>query len=626
MSDHGRWQVDDEGEGRNEETRKWIAEASVDFSGLRFVARSHLDKKQSEPKNEEQELSQPNIQPLFVEGAAIDFGGFSFPWLANFERAEFHGEAWFWGTAFNGQAKFQDAKFLEKAIFEGAQFYRPVWFARDQMMFLQSTKATFGVTSYRSWKHSFDPEGDHTPHAAEFYGQAEFVNAQFHNWSWFGNVKFHDTARFNDVQFHLTGFNRTEFKDAVFVRVEFKEQADFSGAIFQERGTFSDAKFQGITEFGRAQFNGHAEFEHTQFHDEARFSNAQFNGGATFWSTQFRGWTTFGEGQFQQQANFRYAAFQERVSFENAKFLGASWFAGAAFHASASFREAKFGTKEVATDADFTGIKVDRDFDLTRAEFVKVPVFKQADFKQAPDLDNVKFKLPSFWRRPEADLIATYRALRRMAIQGADYEREQMAFMGEIRSKRGTEHKWYHGGFWFGIFYDALSDFGGSLWRPFLAWALCIVGFAIYFLGQNPDMTAKREELHRGGAIGQAITYSITAWNAAWQQPLPACVNEGDLDTSQTGFSGLVNKVRSKTNIVNEALSIAYHNAVVVLDSSGDSAHRSFGCLYGLERYGGNPVAYVPRSVAIASGIQKVLSAIFIFLFGLAVRNMLKMK
>jgi hypothetical protein len=64
----------------------------------------------------------------------------------------------------------------------------------------------------------------------------------------------------------------------------------------------------------------------------------------------------------------------------------------------------------------------------------------------------------------------------------------------------------------------------------------------------------------------------------------------------------------------------------VLLDSSGDSAHRAFGCLYGVERYGGNPVAYVPRSVAIASGIQKLFSAVFIFLFGLAVRNMLKVK
>lgn len=47
---------------------------------------------------------------------------------------------------------------------------------------------------------------------------------------------------------------------------------------------------------------------------------------------------------------------------------------------------------------------------------------------------------------------------------------------------------------------------------------------------------------------------------------------------------------------------------------------------YGVERYGGNPVAYVPRNVAIVSGIQKLLSGVLIFLFALALRNMLKMK
>jgi hypothetical protein len=87
-----------------------------------------------------------------------------------------------------------------------------------------------------------------------------------------------------------------------------------------------------------------------------------------------------------------------------------------------------------------------------------------------------------------------------------------------------------------------------------------------------------------------------------------------------------VEKARAATNLVNEALSVSYHNAVILLGASGDSVHRAFGCLYGVERYGDNPVAFVPRSVAIASGVQKLLSAVFIFLFGLAVRNMLKVK
>jgi hypothetical protein len=64
--------------------------------------------------------------------------------------------------------------------------------------------------------------------------------------------------------------------------------------------------------------------------------------------------------------------------------------------------------------------------------------------------------------------------------------------------------------------------------------------------------------------------------------------------------------------------------SVILLDNS--VTHQAFGCLYRVKRYGGNPVAYVPRSVAIASGVQKLFSAVFIFLFGLAVRNMLKVK
>jgi hypothetical protein len=44
--------------------------------------------------------------------------------------------------------------------------------------------------------------------------------------------------------------------------------------------------------------------------------------------------------------------------------------------------------------------------------------------------------------------------------------------------------------------------------------------------------------------------------------------------------------------------------------------------LYG----GGTPVAIVPPQVAFWSAMHKLWSAIMIFLFGLALRNMLKMK
>ncbi|MGO8955605.1 MAG: hypothetical protein ACLPWS_00195 [Rhodomicrobium sp.] len=165
--------------------------------------------------------------------------------------------------------------------------------------------------------------------------------------------------------------------------------------------------------------------------------------------------------------------------------------------------------------------------------------------------------------------------------------------------------------------------------RPVISWALLIVVFAIYFLAQNEQTNAPvakpTEDLW-----SQTVSY-VSMVVKALRAP-PYCypgtspASSDPKESPDDRFTGLVEKVRASTNIVNEALSVSYHNAVMVLDSSVDSAHRALGCLYGVERYCGNPVAYVPRSVAIASGIQKLLPAIFIVLFGLAVRNMLKVK
>jgi hypothetical protein len=122
--------------------------------------------------------------------------------------------------------------------------------------------------------------------------------------------------------------------------------------------------------------------------------------------------------------------------------------------------------------------------------------------------------------------------------------------------------------------------------------------FAVYFLGQSPERAKLRRTVPHEGFFRQVSLYSAIAWKASFGRLPTACVSRrlpsGDLEKdSQYGVTRLAEPIRSQTNLVNEAFSIAYHNGVILLDSSGDSAHRAFGCLYGVERYGGNPVAYV---------------------------------
>ena len=96
---------------------------------------------------------------------------------------------------------------------------------------------------------------------------------------------------------------------------------------------------------------------------------------------------------------------------------------------------------------------------------------------------------------------------------------------------------------------------------------------------------------------------------------------------NETIGGGLSEKLRSQTNARAEALHLAFRNALVVLDGGSDASHRMYGCLYGLELYAAqNPVPIVPSAVSTASAIQKLISGVLIFLFGLALRNMLKVK
>ena len=124
---------------------------------------------------------------------------------------------------------------------------------------------------------------------------------------------------------------------------------------------------------------------------------------------------------------------------------------------------------------------------MTGARFSKVPSFCQADFKQAPDLDGVDFPLPPAepLMSGDPDLIPKYRAFRRMAIQSADYDREQRAFKGEMRSRRWKIDKFWHPEGFFGWCYDWAADCGRSIVRPFAIWLLSVFVFAVLYLPEG---------------------------------------------------------------------------------------------------------------------------------------------
>ncbi len=400
------------------------------------------------------------------------------------------------------------------------------------------------------------------------YGERVFgENTETENWL------REASCDFSEIVFDASGLEdqETELENIQTRRMDFGglrraayQLPKFDGFIFPSDCDFWLSTFLEPASFSHSVFHGFAGFRRTRFANIVWFNKATFKQAAWFARTKFISVADFEEATFLGWARFAGTQFEEDCTFTRSTFLGRACFWGCKFSTVASFDRAKFGS-----EADFNGTSFERFFDLRQSVFTEVPAFNQANFKRPPDLDGMKLSLPGFWRASKASLVPTYRALRRVAIQGADYEREQMAFKGEIRSKRGTEHKWYHAAFWYGLAYDALSDFGRSISRPSLIWLISIAIFAFFYLVNSSKLENAFADCIAAGAPNYESALIIS-----WKNALP--------------FIGI--------------------------DSKAEEIARS--CLYGATASGG---------IAI-QGLQKVWSTVLLFLFLLAVRNQFRIK
>ncbi len=388
-----------------------------------------------------------------------------------------------------------------------------------------------------------------------FPGNAQFNGATFAGLAWFTDATFSGKASFGNATFS----NSTSFGGTTFLG-----NASFSSAIFSGNARFDNTTFRGVASFSAVSFYKDSSFRTAEFWERAEFDSVSFFGETIFNHARFSKWVRFDGAKFRDDARFWGTHFLKEAQLSNSDFTKDAIFNNASFESRTFFTTAIF-----KKHAEFIAVKADRAFDLTGAAFSKVPAFNQADFKQAPDLDAAHFPLPRFWSLGDPALIAKYRAIRRIAIQGADYEREQMAFKGELRSRRWTTDKLRHPGLWLGIFYDAFADCGRSIVRPAALWLLSVAAFAVMYLRMADP--------------------------AGW--------------TCGTPFV--------------KALFLSGRNGLVLFSGSRDARiAQAYQCLYG-----GGAEPDIPDAVSFLEAfVQVPLSAVLIFLFLLAVKNRFKIK
>lgn len=439
-----------------------------------------------------------------------------------------------------------------------------------------------------------------------FPGEAAFKGATFGCKANFDGTVFKHFAQFRGALFQGTS---TSFQGAIFEHIahfsdtKFHQEARFAGTTFNGYVLFENVQFSGYSDFSNVRFADTASFKNTGF-SKVRFQHSSFTNDAEFSRTRFNGEANFVHVVFESKATFRTASFKNEAFFNEAKFNGFATFALVVFKEFTYFMDATF-----TAGTSFVGMKGESFFTMRSAKFNLLPDFAQAHFNEAPRLDESIFNNTP---KLSAEYPSRWRALKRLAIQAHDHEREQMFFAEEIKSLRGVEDfplptpnhgraTWSGSGrYWAGFIYEWISDFGRSIRRPIMGWCLVAVLCGAFFLHYHL----------RSGNPATTLYHWASGTHKATHFAELSCLNSprhlGDQD-----------------NPVAAAVYLSIHNGVVFSGlGRSDKLVQSYACLYG----GNETSSTIPNLIVFIGFIQTLVSAVLIFLLGLALRNKFRIR
>lgn len=502
----------------------------------------------------------------------VSFQNSRFSANASFENASFLGVANFTDSSFGVAPRFHKAHFNDDAVFSGAKIEKEPDF----------TDVIFdGAASFGS---------AHLGHLANFsgcrfLGRAEFGTAIFGMSPKFEQTTFYDAAIFKAAKFGLS---------CSFFRTKFASHADFSSASFAKGTGFDDASFHSHADFtgttlgdgpsfSSVTFESPAVFDTTIFGNDANFRTVVFYGPAEFRGASFGDRPMFRKTRFIGDADFQAAAFGDDIDFECAEFSRSADFSASirpdAEKTRLEFNAISFAGASFLGDATFEGRKFKsttrfgrpRDTqDACAAVFRGIPNFHGCELHQDTDFRDTMFR-DDFDVIQGPDAARAYRTLK-LAMEKAKATREEQQF---FRLEMRAEHPGMR--FWprtISSIYAAVSDYGFSLRRPVIA----LLGAAV--------LTGL---VHGGLANAEA---------SKWQALLPS----GEFDLDRT-------------------LQWLRYVAINTLPVPGfDKTQMELrDALFGKDG------AVVSIAMALEM-LHKIVSLGCVFLLGLALRNLFKMK
>lgn len=310
------------------------------------------------------------------------------------------------------------------------------------------------------------------------FGHADFSRAHFasnqHFWRCsFGNRTTFEEAVFEgSVRFHGSCFGSVDFDRAVFHGWADFKACDFRGSVHFEACQFEDAVL-----FAGAFLRTDAQFDHSRFAKGAHFSGALFGSASSFRCCIFAGQAAFGAWGW---SDLRYV-FQDTdltlkeasslaeelsvspakmgsIDFSGTAFRGPVSFSGRSFEARASFDVGRRPTRRWTQGKDGRESQL-TEYILEPTRFAQPPEFFDCKVNQQLTFDQAVFPPPS----GTTTSARAYRTLKLAFSQQQSTREEQRFFKLEMQEEAAVESGWKR---WLYQAYEFTSDFGFGVWRP----------------------------------------------------------------------------------------------------------------------------------------------------------------
>jgi uncharacterized protein YjbI with pentapeptide repeats len=365
--------------------------------------------------------------------------------------------------------------------------------------------AQLGSIAWNAWRKDFPTTGGRISRG---YG----VTSEYRNFANFSNHIFDGPVDFSNFDFG---------PHAAFENTEFKQSALFPQSKFGEEANFELAKFQAEAIFEKASFEDGVTFVCANFKSLAFFQYAKLGGKADFAGVTFSGQTNFDQILFGHTLIFDHAIFDLPI----VTFTAGNWdefLAVYSIEESADIRRwaekrnvrpgkmscASFGGAEFKGTVDFSGIEFSGRTQFTKSSGSRVKIWAEKDddghtkpagngrikelavfkekkgapliFGAPPIFHNCKFnqnisfdgaKFPKATGHESS--IRAYRTLKLALSQQQAVREEQRFFQLEMAEE--TKYASWRQRSWYEA-YRLLSNYGFSIWRPlamlFIAWLL----------------------------------------------------------------------------------------------------------------------------------------------------------